>query len=343
MSYLKLNIHPIYGELINGGNVNGNFILEFSNFDIHYAWPKKNECQPNRRTRKCQCVWGYRVIFWTWCRKVYIHDDDIKWKHFPRYWPFVRGIHRSTVKRSFVVFFDLRLNERLSKQLRRRYLRRHRTHYDVIVLCNANLDISSSKHSGWRQAVLDWTDGIYIYERTRYTLFHVNKSKSRYYFRKNTSKHNEMHVCTIKCNFCIIRRLSEKLETPRAHRLQDGYRCACGGWALSACSEYFFLLMMKSSNGNIFRVTGHLCEEFTDPRWIPAQRPVTRSFDVFFELRLNKRLSKQSWGWWFETLPPPLWRHCNVIQSIMFYNFWSTAVYNLCNASKYHQPYTGNE
>ena len=33
----------------------------------------------------------------------------------------------------------------------------------------------------------------------------------------------------------------------------------------------------------------------------PSQRPVTRSFDVFFDLRLNKRLSKQSWGWWFET------------------------------------------
>ena len=26
-----------------------------------------------------------------------IHDDVIKWKHFPRYWPFVRGIHRSPV------------------------------------------------------------------------------------------------------------------------------------------------------------------------------------------------------------------------------------------------------
>ena len=36
-----------------------------------------------------------------------------------------------------------------------------------------------------------------------------------------------------------------------------------------------------------------------------------RSFDVFFDLRLNKRLSKQSWGWWFETLSHPLWRHCN--------------------------------
>ena len=44
---------------------------------------------------------------------------------------------------------------------------------------------------------------------------------------------------------------------------------------------------------------------------ISSQRPVTRSFDVFFDLRLNKRLSKQSWGWWFETPSRQLWRHCN--------------------------------
>ena len=69
--------------------------------------------------------------------------------------------------------------------------------------------------------------------------------------------------------------------------------------------------MMTSSNGNIFRVTGHLCGKFTGPRWIPAQRPVTRSFDIFFDLRLNKRLSKQPWGWWFETPAWSLWRHRN--------------------------------
>ena len=38
------------------------------------------------------------------------------------------------------------------------------------------------------------------------------------------------------------------------------------------------------------------------PGEFPAQRPVKRSFDVFFDLRPNKRLSKQSWGSWFETL-----------------------------------------
>ena len=45
------------------------------------------------------------------------HDDVIKWKHFPRYWPFVRGIHRGRpVTQSFDVFFDLRLNKRSCKQ-----------------------------------------------------------------------------------------------------------------------------------------------------------------------------------------------------------------------------------
>ena len=48
--------------------------------------------------------------------------------------------------------------------------------------------------------------------------------------------------------------------------------------------------MMASSNGNIFLVTGILCREF------PSQRPVTQSFDVFFDLRLNKRLSNSVWN-----------------------------------------------
>ena len=47
------------------------------------------------------------------------------------------------------------------------------------------------------------------------------------------------------------------------------------------------------------------------PGEFPAQRPVTQSFDVFVDLCLNKRLSKQSWGWWFEMLSHPLWRRRN--------------------------------
>ena len=51
--------------------------------------------------------------------------------------------------------------------------------------------------------------------------------------------------------------------------------------------------------------------EFTGPgefpAQFPAQRPATLSFDVFFDLCLNKRFSKQPWGWWFET---PSWSLC---------------------------------
>ena len=44
----------------------------------------------------------------------------------------------------------------------------------------------------------------------------------------------------------------------------------------------------------------------------PSQRPATRSFDVFFDLRLNKQPGKQSRRWWFEMPSRLLWRHCNV-------------------------------
>ena len=78
-------------------------------------------------------------------------------------------------------------------------------------------------------------------------------------------------------------------------------------------------IMMTSSNGNILRVTGPLllalCAGNSPVNGeFPTQRPVTRSFGVFFDLRLNRRLSKQSWGWLSETPSYPLWRHCNVFQ-----------------------------
>ena len=47
----------------------------------------------------------------------------------------------------------------------------------------------------------------------------------------------------------------------------------------------------------------------------PSQRPVTRSFDVFFDLRLTKRSSKQSRRRWFETPSRSLWRHCKAVVS----------------------------
>ena len=72
-----------------------------------------------------------------------------------------------------------------------------------------------------------------------------------------------------------------------------------------------YLLMMTSSNGNIFALLAICAGNSLVTGEFPAQRPGTRSFDVFFDLHLNIRLSKQLWGWWFETPSRPLWRHCN--------------------------------
>ena len=69
--------------------------------------------------------------------------------------------------------------------------------------------------------------------------------------------------------------------------------------------------MTMSYNGNIFRVTGSMCGQYTGQRWIPLTRPVMLSFGVFFDLRLNKRLGKQPRRQWFETPSHSLWRHCN--------------------------------
>ena len=83
-------------------------------------------------------------------------------------------------------------------------------------------------------------------------------------------------------------------------------------WLSNPYSAAFsYLVMMTSSSGNIFRITGHLSGNSPVPGEFPTQRPVTRSFDVSFDLRLNIRRSKQSWGSWCETLSRSLWRHCN--------------------------------
>ena len=70
------------------------------------------------------------------------HDDVIKWKHFPRYWPFVRGIHRSPVNSSHkgqwrgALIFSL-ICARINGWVNNREagdLRRHRSYHDVIVM-----------------------------------------------------------------------------------------------------------------------------------------------------------------------------------------------------------------
>ena len=68
--------------------------------------------------------------------------------------------------------------------------------------------------------------------------------------------------------------------------------------------------MMTSSNGNIFRVAGSLCGISPVTGEFRSQRPMTQSFDVFFDLRL-----KNDWtqNWDAGDLRHSLWRHCNVV------------------------------
>ena len=77
-------------------------------------------------------------IIWRW------HDDVIKWRHFPRHWPFVRGIHWSPVNsphkgqwRGALVFSLICLNKRLSKQPWGWWFETPTPHYDVIVMDHA--------------------------------------------------------------------------------------------------------------------------------------------------------------------------------------------------------------
>ena len=78
----------------------------------------------------------------------------------------------------------------------------------------------------------------------------------------------------------------------------EHFKCSCLIKLICLKQLPLCCLMMTSSNGNIFRVTGHLCGEFAGHRWIPRAKASDAELWCFFYLRLNKRLSKQWWGWW---------------------------------------------
>ena len=88
------------------------------------------------------------------------------------------------------------------------------------------------------------------------------------------------------------------------------------GWFIWVIISIIYLKYQLCSHDDVikwkhfFLVTGPLWGEFIGHRWNPLTKASEAEPWCFFNLRLNKRLSKQSWGWWFETLRS-LWRHCN--------------------------------
>ena len=104
-------------------------------------------------------MWSIFLIAQTSCWASNPHDDVIKWKHFPRYWPFVRGIHRWPHKGQWrgALMFSLicawingSVNNREAGDLRR-----HRAHYDVIVMVVGGL----GRHDA-HMTLSCWTDVI---------------------------------------------------------------------------------------------------------------------------------------------------------------------------------------
>ena len=134
------------------------------------------------------------------------------------------------------------------------------------------------------------------------------------WFKIYSTNHNKILYTSRQCHYCdMCKTLLWSVEyvinksITNFHWLSNSIEVLLVGWA-AGIQIVLYLTPWWSWNGNIFHVTGPLCGEFTGHRWL-----VTRRSDVFFDLCLNKCLSKQSWGWWFEMPSPSLWHYCNVI------------------------------
>ena len=207
-------------------------------------WVNGNRCFSSVDTRVINAARGLDNLRYAHNFVVFFaHDDVIKWKHFPRYWPFVRGIHRSPVDSPHkgqwrgALMFSL-ICTRINGWVNNREagdLRRHSAHCGVRVML--------------------WLHYKFL-----------------------------MVVCVLPYSSGLL----------HCHGIQS-----------------YDSTMMTSSNENFFRVTA-LCEGNPPVTGgFPSQRPVTRNFDIFFDLHLNKQCSKQSRHLWIETHVRSLWRHCN--------------------------------
>ena len=101
------------------------------------------------------------------------------------------------------------------------------------------------------------------------------------------------HLMTSSCKIAALYTVS-CYDQPRYNEIQLYTELHVSWW------RHPFSALLAICGGN-----SPVTDEF------PAQRPVTRGFYAFFDLRLNKRLRKQSWGWWCETPSHSPWRHCD--------------------------------
>ena len=104
---------------------------------------------------------------------------------------------------------------------------------------------------------------------------------------------NHVCVCVCECaSVSICNRFYKLIHWPQKQILVFFFVRKFGFWPGEVTEKSWNFFMMTSSNGNIFRVTGICAWNSPVPGEVPAQRPVMQSFDVYFDLRPKKRLSK---------------------------------------------------
>ena len=132
-------------------------------------------------------------------------------------------------------------------------------------------------------------------------IIHLDRQLPEAFWIRIAAKHQEIHVTRIKkhrrhCNkphyFCHIFVSLLSLFINNIHPLNTKWSVSIIWWR-HEMETFSALLAICVGNPPV-------------PSEFPARRPVTRSFDVFFDMRLYQLLSKQSWGWWFETATAPI-------------------------------------
>ena len=129
--------------------------------------------RPQQTWQSVNCVHlGYSAASMT-C--IWLHDDVIEWKDFPRSWPFVQGIHRSPVSfphkghwrgalmfSLICVWINGGINNREAGNLRR-----YRAHYDVTVMLLGISGVVVFSQRTWKYdfsiSAHSWINVIYIY------------------------------------------------------------------------------------------------------------------------------------------------------------------------------------
>ena len=142
-------------------------------------------------------------------------------------------------------------------------------------------------------------------------------------FPFNTFSQEYMHTYIYIYNFLILCRWERNSESGAARtwlRTINGCGDAllCEGSHSEQLESWWRHQMEKKK----FTLLPFVIGFHRSPVDSPHRGPVTRRFDVFFDLHPNKRLNKQSRRWWFDTPSRSLWRHCNVLKNFTVRKPW---------------------